>query len=1064
MTTMGGVPAHPLSSTRVPWLYHQGTLECMLRLGGALVGGLRKGLRWGALAALGLTLPLCAVGQLRAGPQYRAQTWQSDSGLPQNTVHAVMQTRDGFLWLATEGGLVRFDGFHFKVYDAANTPEFRSDLVDGLLEDKAGDGFWAATSDGLLHLKAGRFRAFRVEDGLPSNVVTGVYRQGVRLVVATAGGLAVRDGERFRAVAGTEVLGEAARVQVLPEDAQGTLWASAGQRLLAVRAGAMVAQPAAEAGVGSIHALAAGADGAVWVGGADGLACVRTDGSCMAPGAIAQGKLLPGEDVTALAEDKAGELWVGTEAGLRVLRGGAVEALARQPGLGAVERLLVDAAGAVWVAAAKGLARVEKGRVALIGPADNADRNLAMFEDREGDLWLGSEAGGVRVLRVQPFQTLTTQQGLSADFVRTVFQDHAGAILIGTDRGGLDRLVGGKITPVDLGGPSASGVVLALAETGEGVWVGTPDGLTLLRSGQQPRTLTVDDGLADNFVRSLFADRDGTLWVGTRNGLSHWAANKFVSYTSANGLGSDVIGSVLRTRDGTLWVGTLGGLSRWNGTRFVNATARDGLGGDAVTVLFEDSTGTLLVGTNGSGLTRFRDGKFVTVDARSSGLPETVYGIVEDAGGHIWLSSKQGIYRVQEAALDASLDGPTGTLAVERFGAADGMQIGECSSGGHPAAWRMQDGTLWFATLKGVALVNPAGLPARQIPPVVIERVTLDGQEADAGAGAVLEVPAGSERIAVEYAGLSLAAPQKVRYRYKLAGFDQDWVQAGSGSTAFFTNIPPGHYRFVVQASNTDGIWSVRPAEIILHVRPRFFQTWWFYLLLAAGLLWLAYAIYRLRVRFVEARLKGVMTERGRIAREIHDTLAQGYVGISVHLEIASQMLAVSTEAAREQLEETKALVRSGLAEARSSIWELRSDGEEVSTLPARLTSLAKAKQHDGGPEITVAVHGSYRPLQRRVEDEIVRVAQEAIANVLRHADAQTIAVSLAYDAKKVELSVQDDGRGFAEAADSFAGLGHFGLRGMQERAAAIGGVLDVQSSPGRGTSVNLRVPLQKES
>jgi signal transduction histidine kinase len=231
----------------------------------------------------------------------------------------------------------------------------------------------------------------------------------------------------------------------------------------------------------------------------------------------------------------------------------------------------------------------------------------------------------------------------------------------------------------------------------------------------------------------------------------------------------------------------------------------------------------------------------------------------------------------------------------------------------------------------------------------------------------------------------------------------------------------------------------------------------------AAAVLWLGYAAYRLRVRFVEARLKGVMAERERIAREIHDTLAQGYVGISVQLEIASQMLAVSPDAVREQLEETKALVRSGLAEARSSIWELRSEGDGASTLPARLRSVAKAKQRGGKPEITVAVHGSYRGLERRVEDEMVRVAQEAIENVLRHANARTIAVSLGYDAEKVELNVQDDGDGFREPAESFAAQGHFGLRGMQERAAAIGGVLGVSSSPGRGTSVNLRVQLQKE-
>jgi signal transduction histidine kinase len=325
-------------------------------------------------------------------------------------------------------------------------------------------------------------------------------------------------------------------------------------------------------------------------------------------------------------------------------------------------------------------------------------------------------------------------------------------------------------------------------------------------------------------------------------------------------------------------------------------------------------------------------------------------------------------------------------------------------------------------------------------------------------------VPAGHERIAIEYAGLSLAAPQKVRYRYQLEGFDRGWVQAGSERTAFYTNVPPGRYRFAVAASNTEGVWSAVPAEIELQVRPRFFQTGWFYALVAAGLILLGYLLYRLRVRYVEARLNGVMAERGRIAREIHDTLAQGYVGISVQLEIASQLLGHSPAAAREQLEETKALVRSGLEEARSSIWELRSEAEGAESLPARLTALANRRQRNGKPQMTLEVRGSYRALPRKIEDEMFRVAQEAVENALRHADANRIGISLSYDAKHVELRVSDDGRGFSGDVASFAARGHFGLKGMRERAAAIDGVLEVDSEQGGGTAVILRIKAQSRA
>ena len=1005
------------------------------------------------------------TGQL---PIYRAQSWQSDSGLPQNTVHAVIQTADGFLWLGTEGGMLRFDGFRFKLFDTANTPQMRSDLVDGLAEDAAG-ALWVATSGGLLEMQGGRFRAFAVADGLPSDVVTGIYRQGSRLVIATANGLAERDGGGFREIAGTEILSEAAEIHVLPGE-DGTLWVSAGQRLIAVRADSHRADAPVAAHVGTINALGAGADGVVWVGGAEGLACLRQDRRSKGRlGGAGPEMLLPHEDITALVSGKDGALWVGMASGLKRVKDHQVRAVAGGENAGAVQRLYAAEDGTVWVAFSKGIGRVVGDAVEMIAPLAPGDRVLALVEDREGDVWVGSEANGLTVLRVQPFRTLTTQDGLSADFVRTVFQERAGTVLIGTDKGGLDEVIGGKVRPLPGADGLENSVVLALAETGDDIWVGTPDGLTRLQAGRL-RTFTTEDGLPDSFVRSLFADRDGTLWVGTRGGLAHEVEGRFESYTTRDGLGSDVVGSVLRTRDGVLWVGTLGGLGRLDGTKFVNFPRPDGLAGDAVTELFEDAEGTLWIATNGSGLTRLRGGHFTVVDMAKAGLPLTVYGMVEDSFGHLWMSSKEGIYRVAAAALNRFADGDRAALAVERFGAADGMRIGESSGGGHPAAWRMRDGTLWFATLKGVASVDPQSLVDGGPPPVVVERVLLDGQESTGTGNGDLVVPAGRGRLAIEYAGLSFAAPAKVRYRYRLEGFDHAWVDAGATRTALYTNVPPGRYRFVVEASKQRGAWSNAPAELRLRVRPRFFETWWFDMLVAVALLLLGYSLYRLRVRFVEARLKGVMAERGRIAREIHDTLAQGYVGISVQLEIASALLGLSdakeTAAARAQLEETKALVRSGLEEARSSIWDLRGEQAGAEILPVRLKELTMRRRGAGSPEVTVSVHGAYRALPGKVEDEIVRVAQEAVANACRHADAAQVAVSLTYNAGGgVAMRVLDDGAGFdTEMAGSLARKGHFGLQGMRERARAIGAELSVESSPGSGTAVQLQVNAEKRS
>jgi ligand-binding sensor domain-containing protein/signal transduction histidine kinase len=1001
--------------------------------------------------------------------QYRRQSWQIDSGLPQNTVHAVLQTRDGFLWMATEGGLVRFDGFDFRIFDTSNTPQLHSNFVEDLMEDRTG-ALWISTSDGLLRLRGGELKTFSIAEGLPSNTVTKVYQQSAgRIIAVTAAGLASADGDRFGEIGGTGIFSNAESVSILSEDSHGTLWAGGGQQLISVKAGAMVVSPPLTAHVGSVQVISAGADGEVWVGGSSGLECLR-DGQPCTKTEDGKRQIFSSLNVTALLHVKqvggADRMWVGTTTGLVLFSQGGMTKIDEGKGTAEIniKSFFQDRYGALWVVSGHGLARVFHGQLQRAPAQIDISGVLSVFEDSEGSMWFGTESGGVSVLRDQPFSSITTQQGLSADFVRTVFQDHAGTIWIGTNNGGLDKFADGKISASRRG--LSSNVVLALAETGHDLWVGTPDGLTRIRDGHA-LLFTAADGLADNFVRSLFADTDGTLWIGTNNGLSHLREGVFRSYSTAQGLGSDVIGGILRTNKGELLVGTLAGLSRLQGDRFLNATKSKELGGDAVTALFEGGDGTIWIGTNGSGLARLRDRRVTRFSVEKTGLPDTVYGILEDTTGNLWMSSKRGVYRVATAALNAYAGNGSINVPVVSYGAADGMQISECSSGGHPSAWRMQDGTMWFATLKGVAWVNPQAHSKRIQPPqVAIEQVLLDSRVVEPGGLSIEDwqktseiiVPPGGERITIHYAGLSFLAPQKVHYRYMLQGFDRGWVQAGSARTAYYTNVPPGRYKFSVMASNAEGVWSLQPTSLKFRVQPRFFQTIWFYLLMGATVFGLGYLLYRVRVHYVEAKYQAVMAERGRIAREVHDTLAQGYVGISVQLEITSRLLENSQSAALDQLNQTKELVRSGLAEARSSIWELRSQGEDTDILPSRVAAATKIREHREGAPITLQVHGTYRPLPREIEDQILRVVQEAINNAQLHSKASQIGVTLTYDAKSLSLCVLDDGVGLSQSWDSFATSGHFGLKGMQERAATIGAALHVDSRPGEGCEVTLIV------
>ena len=988
--------------------------------------------------------------------QYGRQAWQSETGLPQNTVNAIVQSRDGFIWMATEAGLVRFDGQDFRTFDTGNTRELPSDSINDLALDQQGT-LWISTASGLVTFAANRFLPVPTPNGPSTKAVRFVRPlHNGRILISTAGGVAIGDRNTLEALPSipTEIT-----PQQIAGDIHGTLWMASSQQLFSVAENSSALSTQAITDIGDIQALAASGND-LWLGGRSGLVLVRNGKRFQLNLA---GTTL---NVTAIMPMPNGDTYIGTSAGLFAFSQGTLKRLGEQTGItaGRVLRLFQDHEGSIWVAFDLGLSRIIAAAPGQLQATLALPGVLSIFEDREGDMWFGTDVGGATILREQAFSTLTTQDGLSDDFIRAVFQDHAGTIWLGTNRGGLNRITQGKVSALRAtqgraAATLSSNVVLALAESQGDLWVGTPDGLSRLRNGTL-KLFTTADGLPDDFVRSLYADRDGSLWIGTRNGLSHYAHNTFTSYSRLDGLGSDLVGTILRTRNGILWVGTLNGLSRFDGAAFKNFTTKDGLGSDAITTLAEQEDGTLWIASHASGLTRLRDGVFTALASPGLNLPQEIYSILEAAtpqapsSPSLWLGSSKGVFRVSIDALNAVADKHSRNLLVDAFGTADGMKINECSSGGHPAAWRMTDGALWFATLKGVASIFPASAYETPVAPLAaIEDVLVD--ERSAATSEPLTVPPGRDRITMHYAGLSFRAPQKLRFRYKLENFDRDWIDAGTRRTAFYTNIPAGTYRFLVYVSNGDGVWSKQASEFRFTVRPHFYQTIWFYcfaLLLTAVIAWL---IYRARVRAVEKQYQAVLAERTRIAREIHDTLAQGYVGISVQLEVASRLLQGSREAAAKQLENTKEYVRSSLAEARSSIWNLRSPGAESETYPARLAAAVKLHQLTGSPAASLRfdVRGTFRPIEPRVEDEFLKIAQEAIANALRHAAAPTIAVVLSYDTNWLKLTVTDDGKGFDPAA---VPSGHYGVQGMRERASAVDALLKVESRPDTGTTVEL--------
>ena len=1001
---------------------------------------------WTCAASLALAAaPARALDPHTALAQYGYQSWQTDAGLPQNTVHAIVQGRSGFLWIATEGGLVRFDGVDFSVYTRANTTELPSDLIDDLMEDRDGV-LWISTSGGLARMTAGKVESFGPAQGIPATQVWRTFQdQHGTVWVLTAAGLFRIDGAGAIRLPMEQALTENS---AMAEGPDGSLWLGTSEGLMRANGHGGFA-PVGD--TGDVVALATDPAGRGWAGTRSALEMCAEGGDCrhLAIPAAAGA-------VHAIVRDSYGRMWVGTDGGLYTVANRVTSVGA----LGRVDFLHVDREGMLWAGTAHGLVRIAPDRQGSAELLRDGDVFLSAAEDREGDLWLGTEAGGLAVLRDRKFSTLTAEDGLANEYVLALAQARDGAVWAATREGGLNVFRDGRFHAMTTAQGLASNVVLTVAAAPNGdVWAGTPDGLNRIR-GNQVRVLTTADGLGDDFVRSLYVGLRGELWIGTRHGLSRYQNGQFMTWTALDGLGSDLIGAMTEGRDGSLWIGTLGGLSRYRDGKFTNFTTKNGLSNNVVTALHEDADGTLWVGTNDGGLNRWRDGRIVPVD--SPQMPRRVIGILEDDSGYLWISSNTGVYRASRDALNRMADGGP-AAPVMRFGVADGMRISECSSGGHPAALRLNDGSLWFATLKGIARVDPEHMPMNRVPPeVVLERVSIDDVPQPSTAG--ITVPPGHSHYEFDYAGLSFVAPQKVEYRYQLEGFDPHWVDAGTRRVAYYTNLPHGRYTFRVVARNNDGVWSLAAATADLTIEPHLYQTVWFRLLVLLAMAALGYAAWRRRLLHVEREFQAVLGERARIAREIHDTLAQGFVAVSVHLELVAQLMRSSADAAREQLERAQALVRSSLEDARTSIWELRSQGDEREDLAARILKMAEevtGRAH-ARARVQMQVTGTNRPLEEDVERELTRIAREAVANAVRHGDPENIVVRLEFEGSMFGMEIRDDGRGFAGAPPD-GSSGHFGLTGMKERAQAIGATLTVESRPGEGTAVRLALGLGRE-
>lgn len=807
-----------------------------------------------ALAASRPAMPAFALPPGKAITQYRRDVWLPRDGLPQSSVDAMVQTRDGYLWLGTQEGLARFDGIRFVVFDKKSVPEIRHNRIMSLLEDRTG-ALWIGTEGGgVARLKEGVFSVLGIRDGLPDGIVTALAEGSDGAVwIGTSRGL----------VRVTEIAGKAGRTMRVFTTAEG-LPSSA------------------------IRSLGRGADGTLWMGTIDGGLMRYRDGSFTS--AFSTGSGLPGKSVDSILDAGARGLWVGTDRGLALVDvpHGRVTTFENAPGempRSPVRSLCMDRDGNLWIGTnGEGLLRLTHGRFERYGTREGLSDDLvgSLLEDREGNIWAGTQDGGLTRFADGAFTPLSVSEGLSHDVVWSIAQDRTGVIWLGTKEGGVNRLSPeGILTHIGTKeGLSDTGVEAIFEDVDGAMWFGTRRGGLDRYFGGHFQVFRAGDGhpgngLTSDRVSAVMRDRTGILWIGTRGGglyrMHEGGRIERVTEAGAPAPGSSIL-TIFESRIGDLYVGTNGaGLFRReaNGGVFRAFTEKDGLSIGIINTIHEDERGSLWVGTYGGGLNRMRDGKFVPITTREGLFDDAVFGLLEDAAGDFWISCNKGVYRVARRDLDARADAGARRLpplTCTAFGIADGLKSLECNGANQPPALRARDGRLWFPTVRGAVFVDPAHLPRNvQPPPVVIEQILVNGEPRSLRPDGGLTLRPGSERFEIAYTAPSFTAPERVRFRARLDGYEEDWVDMGTRRTAHYTHLPPGEYTFRVKASNDAGVWNEAGAAMTFRLRPSFRQTPSFWILgsvLLAGLV-TASVRYRLhRAGEREKALVAVVAER----------------------------------------------------------------------------------------------------------------------------------------------------------------------------------------------------------
>lgn len=944
--------------------------------------------------------------------QYVVDAWGPGRGFVGGEVFAIAQSADGYLWIGTERGLVRFDGYQFTLFQQPILEEPPTGPVRGLVLDGRGD-LW-------IRLEGARSL---------------LYRNG-----------------KFEDASAVVDLDDMTFTASAADGRGGLLLAGLGDRTLRYHDGHLTAVIGADRNPGTVISLAATRDGETWLGTQDNGLFRAHDGSS------ARVSLASGETkVNALLPAKNGGLWIGTDRGVEFWDKSTVSVPRSTAVLRrfAVFALLLDHDSNVWLGTNRGLVRITPTGAVSVAAGKPV---TALFEDRDGDLWFGGSDGITR-LRDGTFTTYSTADGLPSDHIGPIYADTQGRIWLAPISGGLYWMRDGKVTPLRADGLDHD-VVYSIDGGNGQICIGRQrGGLTVLTphgDAFAAHTYTKRDGLAENTVYAVRCDGKGAIWAGTVSaGVSRLSDRRFKTYSQKDGLASNTVNAIL-TDTGTVWVATVNGLSRWNGAGWRTYSNQDGLPSSNVGTIFEDSEHVIWIATP-SGLALMKDGVIEAPRNLPEALREQVFGIAEDGLGALWMTTSDHVLQVNRERL---LAGTLTATDVQSYGIEDGLE-GEQGTARNRSVVADAPGRIWMSLNQGLSVADPEITANNAVPVAVrLQSISADGRQMNLLQG--LRFTPGTQSVTINFDATNLSEPDRIRFRYKLDGSDRGWSDTVASRQVDYSNLSPGDYRFRVVASDSKGLWNGPETEVSFAIEPALYQTLWFRILGVMALALAGFALYRLRLhqvtRQLDLRFQDRLAERTRIAQDLHDTLLQGVLSASLQLDLAEERLPDNSPA-KPLVRRVLHLMNTVTEEGRNALRGLRTGEAENSSLENAFARIHQELAVSDRVDYRVTAGAGSRPLRPVVRDEVYRIGREALINAFRHANATTIEVEVEYSGKCLRVVVRDDGKGLDPEMLQAGRENHWGLAGMRERSERIGASLRLKSRSGAGTEMDLTVP-----